>query len=295
MSVQQTWSEAIPQDTTELGQQLLAEDSVYRFVGDNANEMLDMEDFYEMYSVSGRGAVHPFMLALVTLFQFLENIPDRVAAQWVVLRIDWKYALHVSLSDRGFNHTTLSAYRKRLVEHSKERVIFDRVLQCVQSHGFLKKRKKQRTDSTHVIGCVARLSRLETVWETIRVTLGALKTACSAWYQQRVPAVFDEMYRERQSDWHLSAEQVKAEMRKAGADGYWLLDLVTEHGPFIAQALPEVAVLQDVLSQQFERREGRVRARKSPTGGKKRSPTPTSQKRGTRKSAAPSGSATRHK
>jgi transposase len=295
MSVQQTWSVEIPLDTAALGQQLLPEDSVYRFVGDNANEMLDMEDFYEMYSVSGRGAVHPFILALVTLFQFLENIPDRVAAQWAVLRIDWKYALHVALSYKGFNHSTLSTYRKRLVTHGKERLIFDQVLQCVERHGFLKKRKKQRTDSTHVIGCVARLSRLETVWETIRVALGALKTACSAWYEQRVPAVFDEMYRERQSDWRLSAEQVEAEMGKAGADGYWLLDLVIEHGPSTAQALPEVAVLRDVLSQQFERREGRVRARKRRIPGKKRSPARTSRKRGTRKSATPSGSATRHK
>jgi transposase len=279
----------IPEDTAALGQQLLPEDNVYRLAGDEVNEVLRIEDFWDMYSASGRGAVHPFILALVTLFQFLENIPDRVAAEWAVLRIDWKYALHVSLGYLGFHHSTLSNFRKRLVAHGGERVVFERVLKWVQGHGFLKKHGKQRTDSTHIIGCVARLSRLELVWETIRVALRALQKTCSAWYVQCIPAVFDEIYRERQSSWRLSAEEVEAEMKKAGTDGYWLLDLVSERGPSTARALPEVAVLETVLSQQYERQEGQVCARKPPIQGKKRSRVRTSPKHGTQKSAAPSG------
>jgi transposase len=295
MSLQPTWSTEIPQDTAALGQQLLPEDNVYRLAGDEASEVLQVGDFCGMYSISGRGAVHPFILALVTLFQFLENIPDRVAAEWSVLRIDWKYALHVALGYLGFHHSTLSNFRKRLVEHRQERLVFEQVLGWVQGHGFLKKHGKQRTDSTHIIGCVARLSRLELVWETIRVALRALQEACSEWYAQHIPAVFDEMYRERQSDWRLGAEEVEAEMKKAGTDGYWLLDLVTERGPAMARALPEVAVLEQVLSQQYERQEGQVRARKPPIRGKKQSRARTNHKHGTRRNAAPSGLATEGK
>lgn len=296
MSVQLTWHTAIPQDTASLGQELLPEDNVYRLTGDEVNEVLDeMDELYEMYSVSGRGAVHPFILALVTIFQFLENIPDRVAAEWVVLRIDWKYALHVPLGYQGFHHSTLSNFRKRLVEHHQDRLVFDQVLKWVQSHGFLKKHGKQRTDSTHIIGCVARLSRLQLVWETIRVALCALQERCGEWYAQHIPAVFDEMYCKRQSDWQLSEAEVKAEMKKAGTDGYWLLDLVTEHGPSIARVLPEVTVLEQVLSQQYERQGGQVRACKPPIRGKKRSRARTNQKRGMRKNAAPSGLGTEAK
>jgi hypothetical protein len=39
----------------------------------------------------GRGAICPIILSLITVFQYLENIPDRTAAQWAVVRIDWKY------------------------------------------------------------------------------------------------------------------------------------------------------------------------------------------------------------
>jgi len=295
MSLQPTWSMEIPQDTAGLGQQLLREDNVYRLTGDEVNEVLHADEFYELYSVSGRGAVHPIILALVTVFQFLENIPDRVAAEWAVLRIDWKYALHVPLGYMGFHHSTLSNFRKRLVAHGQERLVFEHVLEWVQGHGFLKKHSKQRTDSTHVIGCVARLSRLELVWETTRVVLRALRETCRTWYGQQIPAVFDEMYRERRSNWRMSAEEVKAETQKAGTDGYWLLDLVSERGPAMARALPEVAVLEQVLSQQYERQEGQVRTRRPPIRGKKQSRARTNQKHGTQRNAAPSGWATERK
>jgi transposase len=292
MSLQPTWSTEIPPDTAGLGHRLLPEDNVYRLVGDEVDQVLHVEDFQEMYSISGRGAVHPIMLALVTLFQFLENIPDRVAAAWVVLRIDWKYALHVPLAYTGFHHSTLSNYRQRVLEHGQERLIFEQTLTWIQGHGFLKKRGKQRTDSTHIVGCVARLTRLELVWETIRVALRALQKASAAWYSQHIPAVFDETYHKRQSDWQLSAEEVKAETKQAGTDGYWLLDLVDEGGSAVVGVLPEVETLRQVLSQQFERREGRVRVRKPPLRGKKRSRVHTSRKRAMPRSGVPRGWAT---
>lgn len=293
MSLRPTWSMEIPQDTARLGQKLLPEDNVYRLTGDEVNEVLRADPFYQMYSVSGRGAVHPIILSLVTVFQFLENVPDRVAAEWAVLRIDWKYALHVPLDYRGFHHTTLSNFRKRLVVHGQERLVFDQVLSWVQGHGFLKKRGKQRTDSTHIIGCVARMSRLELVWETIRVTLGALQKTSKEWYVQHVPAVFDEMYRERQSDWRMSCEQVEAEMKKAGLDGHWLLDLIADRGSALLRGLPKVVTLEQVLSQQYERQEGQVRVRDPRTiRGKKQSRAHTSPKHATQKSAAPNGSVT---
>jgi transposase len=228
-------------------------------------------------------------LALVTVFQYLEDIPDRVAAEWAVLRIDWKYALHAPLGYQGFHYSTLSNFRKRLVEHGQERLVFDQVVGLVERHGFMKRHGKQRTDSTHIIGCVARLGRLELVWETIRVALRAVHKTCGEWYAQHIPAVFDELYRERQSDWRLSGEEVAAQMKRAGTDGYWLLDLASTRGPSEARTLPEVAVLEQVLSQQYERETGPVRVRKPPIRGKRRSRARTNPRHGMRQNGAPGG------
>ena len=43
-------------------------------------------------------------------------------------RIDWKYALGLSLTDPGFDHTVLSEFRSRLVAGKAERLLLDTLL-----------------------------------------------------------------------------------------------------------------------------------------------------------------------
>ena len=50
-------------------------------------------DFAQLFPRRGRAAEAPWRLALVTILQALENLPDRQAAEMVRGRLDWKYAL----------------------------------------------------------------------------------------------------------------------------------------------------------------------------------------------------------
>jgi len=260
----------IPADTAQVGREILAENDPYRLVGDRVKSFLRLGDFTGLYSKLGRGAICPIILSLVTVFQSLENIPDRVAAHWVVTRIDWKYALHLPLTWLGFHFSVLSRFRTRLLEHGAERLVFEKVLEWVRSMGFVKKHGKQRSDSTHILGCVERLSRLELAWETLRVALRAIKAAAPEWYAEVIPAAFHEAYVERQSDWRLSKGEVKAAMQKAGSDGFWLLDHLDERAPQRVLDLSEVATLRQVWEQQFERQEDtkKVTVRQPPIKGK---------------------------
>jgi transposase len=76
-------------------------------------------------------------LALVTIFQFLENLTDRQAADAVRGRVDWKYALSLELEDPGFDFSVLSEFRDRLIEGGSEQLLLDKLLEHFQS---------QRTD-----------------------------------------------------------------------------------------------------------------------------------------------------
>jgi len=49
-----------------------------------------------------------FRLALVTVFQFMENLTDRQAADAVRSQLDLKDALSLELTDPGFDHTVTS-------------------------------------------------------------------------------------------------------------------------------------------------------------------------------------------
>ena len=140
-----------------------------------------------MYHRTGRGGINPVLLCFVLILQFLENLPDREAAEMARMRMDWKFALRQELNWKGFDYSSLCNFRKRLYAHDQEYVMFEQVLKYLQEMGFLKS-KRQRTDATHVLGAVERISRLELVWETLRLALGALINANAKWVIGQLPS-----------------------------------------------------------------------------------------------------------
>ena len=85
-----------------------------------------------------------------------DSCPDLHAQEWfetesvtsLSIRIDWKYALGLSLIDPGFDHTVLSEFRSRLIEGGAERLLLDTLLQCLPDHGLVRAKGHQRTSST---------------------------------------------------------------------------------------------------------------------------------------------------
>lgn len=255
MSMQTPFAAEVPEETRRLVEPLLSEDSVYRLVGDEIEEIIDDEDFVDMYADEGRPAVNPVVLALVLVFQFLEKLPDRAAAEAAVMRMDWKYALRQKLTWAGFHYSDLCNFRKRLLEHGREWVVFEGVVNFLRERGYIKTWGKQRTDSTKIIGLVARLSRLELVWETMRVALRALAEADTSWVSKHLPVSFVDTHSQRRWDFRLSKTEIRQRMREAGQEGYWLLDQVEAHGSDELKALAEVEQLRRVLAEQFTRGE----------------------------------------
>lgn len=255
MSMRTLFAREIPEETRRLVEPLLSPDSVYRLVGNEVEQIISDEDFVGMYAEEGRPAVNPVVLALVSVFQFLEKLPDRAAAEAAVMRLDWKYALRQELTWTGFHYSDLCNFRRRLLEHGQEWVVFERLVVYLRERGYIKGRGKQRTDSTKIIGLVARLSRLELVWETIRVTVRALVDADVSWVRKQLPVSFVDNYSKRRWDFRLSKAEIQQQMGEAGQEGYWLLDQVEAHGSGELKALAEVRQLGRVLEEQFTRGE----------------------------------------
>ena len=140
-----------------------------------------------LFPTRGQPAEAPARLALATVLQFAEGLSDRQAADAVRSRIDWKYVLGLDLTDPGFDHTVLSEFRTRLVTGEAETLLLDALLTLARAQGLLKTRGRQRTDSTHVVGAIRVLNRLERVGETLRAALNSLAVVAPAWVQTLAP------------------------------------------------------------------------------------------------------------
>lgn len=133
-------------------------------------------------------------MALVTLLQFWEVLTDRQAADAARTRIDWPNLFCLELTDLGFHHTVLSEFRSRLLSHAAERRIFDAILAMARERGFLKAGGRQRSNSTHVLGAVRTMTRLEIITETLRHALNMLATNHAKWLRAHTTADWVDRY-----------------------------------------------------------------------------------------------------
>jgi transposase len=245
-------------------------------IRDRLGEWLRDEDFAAAFGSRGKPGWSPSRLALVTVLQRAENLTDRLAADAVRTRIDWKYLLGLSLDDPGFDHTVLAEFRGRVADAGLEQVVLDALLAKLVAGGLIKAGGKQRTDSTHVVAAVAALNRLELAGESVRAALEALAAAHPAWLEQRVCVPdFARRYGTPMTSWRPPASQARRdELAVAYAkDGYALLEAVYDSAaPAWLRELPAVGVLRQVLLQNYTRtitRDGREvirRREKEPEG-----------------------------
>jgi transposase len=186
--------------------------------------------------------------------EFVEGLTDRQAAEAVRARIDWKDALALELDDPGFDFSVLSAFRARLVQSSAEQRLLDILLERCQERGYLKARGRQRTDSTHVLGALRVLDRLERVAETLRAALNALAREAPDWLQHQISPDWYARYRQRIEEYRLpkGQEARHAYALQVGHDGQHLLTcLASDDAPQTVQQLPEVETLRVIWQQQF--------------------------------------------
>ena len=120
---------------------------------------------------NGRPPIDPVLLCGVTLLQFMEKVADRRASEQAVYHLGWKYALDLELDYAGFPSTVLVYFRDRLEEKKAERMIFDGVVDLLMELGLVKRKGKQRLDSTHIVGYVKAMSWMECAIETLRLAL----------------------------------------------------------------------------------------------------------------------------
>ena len=256
MSLKPHLIEPVPELTAEIAHRAFPKGNLYLKLRDELGTIYGDEDFAGLYPSCGQPALTPWRLALVTIFQFRENLSDRQAAEAVRARIDWKYLLGLELSDPGFDFSVLSEFRSRLIGGEEEAVLLEKLLECFRELGLLKARGKQRTDATHVLAAIRVLNRLELVAETLRAALNEVATQAPEWLQGWVPPVWYERYARRIEDSRLPKEAADREAfaRNVGEDGFALLDaLANAAAPASLHALPSIEILRQVWQRHYER------------------------------------------
>src|SRR3954447_18303052 len=253
---------SLPEETRRVARAAFPKGTLCLDIADALGPIYQDSQFAGLFPRLGQPAEAPAILALATVLQYLEGLSDRQAADAVRGRIDWKYALRLSLTDPGFDHTVLSEFRSRLIEGKAEQRMLDTLLDRLRDLGLVKPRGRQRTDSTHVLAAVRGLNRLERVGETLRAALNEVAVMAPAWLQALAPAEWYERYGSRIENYRLpKTDTARQDLAAAiGTDGSTLLRAIDQatNQPWLAQ-IPAVQVLRQGWAEQDVEQDGRGR------------------------------------
>jgi transposase len=244
----------IPVETARVVRAVFPKGNIYIHLRDTLGTIYQDDLFTDLYPERGQPAYAPWRLALVTIFQFMENLTDRQAADAVRSRLDWKYALSLELTDPGFDHTVLSEFRTRLVAQTAEERFLEAVLILCKEQGWLKARGRQRTDSTHVLAKIRALNRAECVVETLHHALNVLAVVAPDWLRGQVQPEWLERYGAHASDYRFPSGEDKRQqfLHQVGQDGWRLLTAIqadpTSHWML---SIPAIDTLQRVWKQDY--------------------------------------------
>ena len=244
----------VPEETAPVARAAFPEANIYMLLRDEIGVIASDEDFGTLFPTHGQPAAAPWRLALVTIFQFIEGLSDRAGADAVRSRIDWKYALSPELTDPGFDSSVLCEFRARLLAGNAEHFLFDKLLDICRGRKCLKRRGRQRTDSTHVIAAVHAYSRLQCAIETLRHALNSLAVVAPEWLRAHAQPEWPERYAPRAFDHYIPPEKEgrQAHAELVGADGDLLRSAIySDRAPLWLREVPAVETLRRAWVQQY--------------------------------------------
>jgi len=136
-------------------------------------------------------------------------------------------------------------------------MIFDGIVQLLVELGLVKKKGKQRLDSTHIVGYVKAMSWMECALETLRFGVGRL--AYDAWDEKAsrvLESTVGNLCRE-QSGLAVKQNRAASRHRQCGQDMSDLLEWIDTEVPSSLKR-EAVKLVRRVFTEQFEVVEGKL-------------------------------------
>ena len=209
----------------------VAADSFYGRMAAVSDVLFSDEELRALYAPSnGRPSLPPSLLCGVMLLQFHDDVSDEEAVQRLQFDLRWQVALDLPTDFAGFNPSSLTYFRRRLVEHGQERYAFDRFVAVGRRAGFVPDRVTLLTDTTRARGAGAVQDTYTLLRKGMRKLLKQMGYASAAKRRgltadtQRLVATYVEQERKADIDWS-DPEQRSAQLKVLFRDAEAVLEL----------------------------------------------------------------------
>jgi transposase len=254
----------IPEDTANAAHAVFGRNNLYISIGDHSSELFSNLLPIEPSKHIRSSTLTIPMLYLITVFQYMETLPDSRAADAVRARVDWKYGLHLPLHYPAIEASHLCSFRRWLLTNPAGMKNFQTLIQRLSDLPSHTDHESLQDNAAQVVYHICNLSRISEVWETMSQALGALVTRYPDWLRSTSLPHWYARYSRNRHHWEEIFEKPEWEefVLGIGSDGTYLLNAVLNaEKPGLAN-LPEIKMLNQVWQVQYVQVEGKMLWRK---------------------------------
>ena len=247
-------------ETADAARTLSSVESGHIATGDQIEELFSDLDLAKIDASGGKQPNTLFVLAMVTVFQYLDDIPDRQVGEVIHKRTDWMHALGLSLDSPESELNNLCEFRQRLLHNTTGQQLFQEMLSRLIEGGFLESRTRHWKDAQNVLKTVCTISRVDQLVHAITLILELLAASqpellrvvtLPHWYDRYYP--LSPPLKMAQS-----REGQQALVQAIGKDARYLIEVVVGSDMPALAELPEFKNLGRIWSQHFERTGNKV-------------------------------------
>lgn len=239
---------AIPKETARAANAIFGSSNSYILIGERLDAILEGIQLEEV-----NGSKDGAILALLTLFQFMEGLTDVQAIDAVRTRIDWKFALHLSLLPAILHESELCGFRQRILSDPFGQAQFQKLIDRLAL--FVPSRRQGLQDLTgdEAIAFVCLINCLSHAQQAMNQALAVLAARFSEWLRRTALPHWYGRYNQAtpRLEVALLLGQQRFFIEEIGADIHHLLEEIDRSGSPEMNELHEVKVLDQIWSQQL--------------------------------------------
>lgn len=245
---------SLPKETARAAGAIFGRSNFYIVVGEHLDAII--EDIQlQQDSADGEyiSKVDGSTCALITFFQFVEGLTDGQAVDAVRTRLDWKFALHLSLTPVRFHEHVFCEFRQRILTDPSSEQEFQRLMDRLIALAPSLPSNFQDLKCLEVVLSVCSVNRFEHAQQAMNQALEILAARSPEWLRKIALPHWYGRYNRAMPRLEVAVllGQQRFLMEEIGADIHHLLEKIRQSGSRELGELHEVHALGQVWSLQF--------------------------------------------
>lgn len=243
----------IPSETSLAAHQMYNAQNNYLRIGDSLERIADQIQLSHFDSTSILDLLTIFRLALASSFQYAELLPDSLASNASLKRLDWKYALYLPANHPGIHKNALCNFRQGLHSSSKAILEFGKLLQIVSEFGLFQNLKNHSLDPDEVISIICQINRINKLQSAMKAGLSLISSLDPDWLAGHVSPHWFNRYKTGPliSVDYFDPADLQTYADRIGADMFSLLSAIEKLDRPELESRAEIQALERLFQNQY--------------------------------------------